>query len=426
VTLRFSLFAIRSWSCSPRSTARSSHLRTGPSSLCLAGVQSQTTGSGHVDREARHGDRLAPAPRRPSLDPVGAGNSAVAVDQARCLPIREAPCIASCPVSSLRWPDSLSVRIDPRTSKIIVLRHQLTVLRRQIDRPELCDEARSLLGALAAALPRPLRAGWLVTPDTLLRWHRRRVARHWTQAARQPGRPSTAPEIRRLVRRFAAENPTWGYRRIHGELVGLDHQIASSTVWQILKTAGIDPAPDRSEVTSTQFSARPGRGGLRLLHRGHRLAAPLLHPVLHPYPHPTGVLRRRDGQPHRSLDHPSGTQPLLPTPRPTREREGAGSRSRQPSSSKRSTRSSEPKASRSSRRRSARLWQTHSPSAGSDRSAANSSTEPSSGTAISSSASSSTTSTTTTSTDPTDRWTAGRPKPSQKRPQMLRQSPYKS
>ena len=81
--------------------------------------------------------------------------------------------------------------------EIIVLRHQLTVLRRQIDRPALADEDRSLLGVVAQALPRPRRQGWLVTPDTLLRWHRRRIARHWTQPVRAPGRPSTAVELLR-------------------------------------------------------------------------------------------------------------------------------------------------------------------------------------------------------------------------------------
>ena len=143
--------------------------------------------------------------------------------------------------------------------EIIVLRHQLAVLRRQIDRPELTDTDRSLLGAIAAALARPSRSGWLVTPDTLLRWHRRRIARHWTQPQRPPGRPPTAAELRRLALRLAAENPTWGYRRIHGELRGLGHPIAASTVWQILNNAGIDPAPTRSEVTWSQFPAVPGR-----------------------------------------------------------------------------------------------------------------------------------------------------------------------
>ena len=137
--------------------------------------------------------------------------------------------------------------------EIIVLRHQLAVLRRQIDRPELTDADRSLLGAIAAALARPRRAGWLVTPDTLLRWQRRRVVGHWTQPQRPPGRPSTSAELRRLALRLAAENPTWGYRRIHGELAGLGHRLAASTVWQILKNARIDPAPTRSEVTWSQF-----------------------------------------------------------------------------------------------------------------------------------------------------------------------------
>ncbi len=137
--------------------------------------------------------------------------------------------------------------------EIIVLRHQLTVLRRQIDRPEINDDDRTLLGAIAAALPRQRRHGWIVTPDTLLRWHRRRIARHWTQPNRRPGRPPTSVELRRLILRLAAENPTWGYRRIHGELAGLGHRIASSTVWKILNTSGIDPAPDRSDVTWSQF-----------------------------------------------------------------------------------------------------------------------------------------------------------------------------
>ena len=137
--------------------------------------------------------------------------------------------------------------------EIIVLRHQLGVLRRQVDRPEITDADRSLLGAIAAALARPSRAGWLVTPDTLLRWHRRRVARHCTQPQRPPGRPSTSAELCRLALRLAAENPTWGYRRIHGELAGLGHRLAASTVWQILNNAGIDPAPTRCKVTWSQF-----------------------------------------------------------------------------------------------------------------------------------------------------------------------------
>jgi putative transposase len=137
--------------------------------------------------------------------------------------------------------------------EIIVLRHQLRVLHRLNTRPALNDDDRSLLGAIAQALPRPLRAGWLVTPDTLLRWHRRRIARHWAQPAQKPGRPSTHAAIRRLILHMATDNPTWGYRRIHGELTRLGDHIGASTVWRVLKDQGIDPAPGRTDVTWTQF-----------------------------------------------------------------------------------------------------------------------------------------------------------------------------
>ncbi len=137
--------------------------------------------------------------------------------------------------------------------EIVVLRHQLKVLRRQLNRPALNEPDRTLLGAIAAALPRAHRAGWLVPPDTRLRWHRRRIARPWTRPHRKPGRPPIAAGVRRLAVRMARENPTWGYRRIHGELVGLGHTIGASTVWQILKDAGIDPAPTRNATTWSQL-----------------------------------------------------------------------------------------------------------------------------------------------------------------------------
>ena len=137
--------------------------------------------------------------------------------------------------------------------EIIVLRHQLTVLRRQNHRPALADEDRTLLGAIAAAWHRRQRAGWIVTPETLLRWHRRRIARHWTQPTRPAGRPPTTAENRQLVLQTARENPTWGYRRITGELVSLGRRIRASTVWRILKQHRIDPVPQRTSVTWTQF-----------------------------------------------------------------------------------------------------------------------------------------------------------------------------
>ena len=140
---------------------------------------------------------------------------------------------------------------------IVVLRHQLAVLQRTAKPPRLNDRDRSLFAAIARVLSRSRRQGWLVSPDTLLRWRRRPLARRWTQPSRPPGRPSTTSEIRTLVIRLARENPTWGYRRIGGELARLGHTIAASTVWNILKAAWIDPAPTRSTVWTAFFGRRP-------------------------------------------------------------------------------------------------------------------------------------------------------------------------
>ncbi len=138
--------------------------------------------------------------------------------------------------------------------EILVLRKELDVLRRQVPRPRFDDRDRIVLGALAKALDR---RHWpslfVVTPATLLRWHRRLVARHWTYPHRPPGRPPTAAALRALVLRLARENSTWGYRRIHGELMGLGHRIAPSTVWAILRHAGIDPSPTRRGPTWREF-----------------------------------------------------------------------------------------------------------------------------------------------------------------------------
>ena len=143
--------------------------------------------------------------------------------------------------------------------EIIVLRHQLTVLRRQNNRPALTDEDRALLGAIAATLPRRQRAGWLVTPETLLRWHRRRIALHWTQPCRAPGRPCTSVELRRLIIDMATNNPTWGYRRITGELVGLGRRVGASTVWRIPQTAPHRPRPAAHERDLGPVPALPSR-----------------------------------------------------------------------------------------------------------------------------------------------------------------------
>ena len=137
--------------------------------------------------------------------------------------------------------------------EILVLRHQLAVLQRRTPRPRMTWTDRALIAALTRLLPGRRRLGLLVTPATILRWHRQLVARRWTTQPTRPGRPAIPAGVRALVVRLATENPTWGYRRIHGELAGLGYQIGASTVWTILHTAGHRPAPRRAGPTWTEF-----------------------------------------------------------------------------------------------------------------------------------------------------------------------------
>src|SRR4051812_40310789 len=137
--------------------------------------------------------------------------------------------------------------------EILVLRHQLAVLQRRRPRPRISWTDRAVIAALARLLPACRRRGLLVTPSTILRWHRHLVRRRWTTPYTRPGRPAIPAGVRALVLRMATENPTWGYRRIHGELAGLGYQIGASTVWKILRSAGIDPAPRRAGPTWSLF-----------------------------------------------------------------------------------------------------------------------------------------------------------------------------
>ncbi|MFI0730316.1 integrase core domain-containing protein [Streptomyces sp. NPDC021225] len=146
-----------------------------------------------------------------------------------------------------------------KDAEILALRHQITVLERQLGKEKIrfTPSDRAFLAALLHRLPRHVlrRSRLLVRPDTVLRWHRNLVARRHAASCRpkRPGRPPTVRSIRVLVLRLAKENPSWGYRRLHGEFLVLRVKVGASTVWEILKEASIDPAPERNSSTWATF-----------------------------------------------------------------------------------------------------------------------------------------------------------------------------
>ena len=191
-----------------------------------------------------------------------------------------APAITKLVLARLRW---LFATGDQRDAEILALRHQLIVLQRQIARAQFTETDRTILAMPAGVFDRRRLAHvfLIVKPATVIRWHRRLVTQHWTQPPTvKLGRPPVEPEIRKLVIRLAGENPDWGYRRIHGELHRLGHTIAASSVWKILRSAGINPTRGRTGPTWIEFIRSQAAGIIAtdfacvdtaLLHRFHIL-----------------------------------------------------------------------------------------------------------------------------------------------------------
>jgi len=142
--------------------------------------------------------------------------------------------------------------------EIVVLRHELAILRRRTCRPTLTTSDRMFLAAASRLVPRAMWRSFIVTPATLLDWHRRLIARRWTYGGR-PGRPSVRRDIRELVVRLAQENPRWGYQRIVGELKRLSIAVSPRTVRKILRAAGVGPSGTRGGPTWREFLRAQGR-----------------------------------------------------------------------------------------------------------------------------------------------------------------------
>ena len=203
-----------------------------------------------------------------------------------------------------------------REAEILVLRHQLAVLKRSNPRPRLRRRDRMVIAALADLLDRDRWSGFIVSPATILRWHRELVRRKWTFRYRKAGRPPLDPALVRLIVQMARANPRWGVIRIKGELQGLGHRVGATTIRTILRRAGIGPAPRRDGPCWSEFLRSQAQGILACdFFTVHTVALRTLYVLfLNRGRDQAGPDCRSDQEPRWPVGHPAGAQPRDPRP----------------------------------------------------------------------------------------------------------------